>query len=133
MDLATPELAGEVNKPIIAKLGKRKVYSSFIDNIWGADIADMQLIRKYNKGICFMSCAIDISVNIYGLFLWRIKKVLQILMLSKNSNRKSNKIWVDKVVNFKIDQCNSYKIMILKHIQYITKENVLLLKDLLES
>ena len=48
MDLATPELAGEVNKPIIAKLGKRKVYSSFKDNIWGADIADMQLIRKYN-------------------------------------------------------------------------------------
>ena len=133
MDLATPELAGELNKPIIAKLGKRKVYSSFIDNIWGADIADMQLIRKYNKGICFMSCVVDISVNIYGLFLWRIKKVLQTLMLSKNSNRKSNKIWVDKVVNFKIDQCNSYKIMILKLIQYITKENVLLLKDLLES
>ena len=24
-----------------------------MDNIWGADLADMQLITKFNKGICF--------------------------------------------------------------------------------
>ena len=40
-------------KPIIRKFKKRKVHSSFIDNILGADLADMQLIKKFNKGFRF--------------------------------------------------------------------------------
>ena len=40
------ELPEELHKPINRKFKKRKVHSSFIDNIWGADLADMQLIRK---------------------------------------------------------------------------------------
>ena len=52
------------------KFKKRKVYSSFKDNIWGVDLADMQLISKYNKGIRYLLCAIDIcSVNMLLLFL----------------------------------------------------------------
>ena len=35
------KLADELHKPIIRKFKKRKVYSSFRDNIWGADLADM--------------------------------------------------------------------------------------------
>ena len=35
------QLAEELHKPIIKKFKKRKVYSSFKDNIWGADLADM--------------------------------------------------------------------------------------------
>ena len=46
-------LAAELDKPIIRKFDKQKVYSSFIDNIWGADLNDMQLISKFNKGIRF--------------------------------------------------------------------------------
>ena len=38
-------LAEELQKPIIRK---RKVYSSFIENIWDADLADMQLISMFN-------------------------------------------------------------------------------------
>ena len=44
----------ELEKPIIRKFEKRKVHSSFIDNIWGVDIADMQLISKFNKGFRFL-------------------------------------------------------------------------------
>ena len=44
------QLAKELHKPIIRKLKKRKVYSGFKDNIWGDDLADMQLISKFNKG-----------------------------------------------------------------------------------
>ena len=47
------ELAEELQKPIIRKFEKRKVYSSFIHNIWGADLADTQLISKPNKRIRF--------------------------------------------------------------------------------
>ena len=35
------QLAEELHKPIIKNCKKRKVYSSFKDNIWGADLADM--------------------------------------------------------------------------------------------
>ena len=39
------QLAEELHKPIIRKFKKRKVYSGFKDNIWGTDLADIQLIR----------------------------------------------------------------------------------------
>ena len=35
---------------------KEKVYSSFRDNNWGADLADMQSLSKYNKGIKYLLC-----------------------------------------------------------------------------
>ena len=54
------QLADELHKIIIRKFKKRKVYSTFKDNIWGADLADMQLLSKYNKGIRFLLCVIDI-------------------------------------------------------------------------
>ena len=54
------QLAEELHKPIIRKLKKRKVHSVFKDNIWGADLADMQLISKFNKRVRFLLCAIDI-------------------------------------------------------------------------
>ena len=41
------QLADELHKPIIKKLEKTKVYSSFRDNIWGADLADMQLLSRF--------------------------------------------------------------------------------------
>ena len=53
-------LANELHKPNIRKFEKRKVYSTFKDNIWGVDLADMQLLSKYNKGNRFLLCAIDI-------------------------------------------------------------------------
>ena len=54
------QLAKELHKPIIRKFKKRKVYSIFKDNIWGADLADMQLTSKFNKGFRFLFCVIDI-------------------------------------------------------------------------
>ena len=42
--------------------------SLFIDNIWGADLADMQLISKFNIGFRFLLCAVDI----YRKYAWII-------------------------------------------------------------
>ena len=50
------QLTKELHKPIIRKFEKRTVYSRFKDNIWGADLADMQLISKFNKGFRFLLC-----------------------------------------------------------------------------
>ena len=54
------QLADELHKPIIRKFKKRKVYSSFRENIWGVDLADMQLLSKFNKRFRFLLCVIDI-------------------------------------------------------------------------
>ena len=54
------QLANELHKRIIRKFIKRKVYSGFKDNIWGIDLADVQLLSKFNKGLRFLLCVIDI-------------------------------------------------------------------------
>ena len=36
------------------------MYSSFKDNIWGVDLADMQSLSRYNKGIKYLLCVIDL-------------------------------------------------------------------------
>ena len=59
-NISNKELAEELQKPIIRKFKKRKVHSSFTDKIRVADLADMQLIRKFDKGIHFLLCDIDI-------------------------------------------------------------------------
>ena len=58
--MSNKELAEELHKKIIKKIIKRKVHSHFIDDIWGADLVDMQLVCKFKKGIHFLLCAIDI-------------------------------------------------------------------------
>ena len=60
------QLAEELHKPIIRKFEKRKVYSAFKDNVWAADLADTQLISKFNKGFAFLLCVIDI----YSKYAW---------------------------------------------------------------
>ena len=54
------QLADELHKPIIRKFEKIKLHSSFRDNIGGVDLADMQLLGKFNKGFRFLLCTIDI-------------------------------------------------------------------------
>ena len=54
------KLDEELHKLIIKKFKRRTVYSGFKDNIWGADLADVQLISKFNKGFRFLLCVIDV-------------------------------------------------------------------------
>ena len=52
--ISNKELAEELQKPIIRKFNKRKLHSPFIDNIWGTDLADMQLINTFNERFRFL-------------------------------------------------------------------------------
>ena len=98
------QLAEEIHKPIIRKFEKRKVHAAFKDNIWGADLADMQLLNKYNKGIRFLLCVIDIFSKYAWVVPLKDKKGVSIVTafesILKQSNRKPNKIWVDKGSEF---------------------------------
>ena len=62
------QLANELHKPTIKKFKKRKVYSSFRDNIWGVDLADMQSLSRYNQGVKYLLCAIDL----FSKYAWVI-------------------------------------------------------------
>ena len=44
------------------------MYSSFKDNIWGVNLADVQSLSKYNKGIKYLLCAIDL----FSKYTWVI-------------------------------------------------------------
>ena len=50
------QLAKELHKPIIKNFKKRTVCSGFKDNIWDVDLADMQIISKFNKRFRFLVC-----------------------------------------------------------------------------
>ena len=94
------KLANELHKPIIRKFNKRKVYSSFKDNIWDADLADMQLLSKFNKGIKYLLCVIDLFSKYAFFVALKDKKGISTVnafqsVLNK-SKRKPYKIWVDK-------------------------------------
>ena len=52
-------MTNELHKPIIRKFLKRKVYSSFRDNIWSVDLPDVQSLSKCNKENKYLLCAID--------------------------------------------------------------------------
>ena len=78
---------------------KRKVYSLFRDNIWGVDLADMQSLGKYNKGIKYLLCAI----NIFSKYAWvvplkdeRGNSIVNAFREIISKGRKPNKIWADQ-------------------------------------
>ena len=64
--MSDQQLVDGLNEPIIREFKSRKIYSSFKDNIWGADLADMQSICIYNKEIRFFLSVIDVFSNTFS-------------------------------------------------------------------
>ena len=64
---------------------KWKVYSSFIDNIWGAVLTDMQLISTFNKGIRFLLCLIDMFSKYAWVISFKDKKNITITNTFQNN------------------------------------------------
>ena len=95
------QLADKLHKLIIRNIQKRKVYPSFKDSILVSELADMQLISKYNK------CAFDIYSKYAGIVPLKYEKGITITnafqKVINESGCKPNKIWVDKGSKF----CNS--------------------------
>ena len=89
------ELAKELLEPIIRNFQKSKLHSSFIYNIWGADLAVMQLISKFNKGVCFLLCVIYICSKHAWVIPLKDKKETAFQKILDEFNRKPNKIRVD--------------------------------------
>ena len=73
----------------------------------------MQLISKFNKGFRFLLCVIDIFSKYAWVVPLKDKKGVSIVdafqKILDDSNRKANKIWVDKGSEFYND---SFKKMV---------------------
>ena len=82
------------------KIEKRKVHSSFIDNIWVSDLADMQLLSKFTKGIHFLLCDVGIYSKYDGVIPLKDKKGIAITNAFQKIlgewERKPNKLRGDK-------------------------------------
>ena len=98
-EIMSKKLAKELHKPINRKFENQKVQYDL-----GADLADMQLLSKCNKGIRFLLCFIYISSKYACVIPLKDKKGTTISIAFQKtldeSNRKPNKIWVDKGSEF---------------------------------
>ena len=89
------QLANELHKPIIKNIKKRKVYCSFKENIWGVDLTDMQSLSRFNKGIKYLLCAIDLFSKYVWVIPLKDKKGTSIINAFQKiipKERKANKI-----------------------------------------
>ena len=106
-ELVTRQLAEELHKPIINKFDKRNVPSPFIDNIWGADLADKQLISKFNKGFRFLLWVIYIFSKYAWVIPLKDKKCTTVTYafqkILDESKHKPIKYELIKAANFIID------------------------------
>ena len=98
------QLPNELHKPIAWKFKRQKVYVSPFDGTWCADLADMKVISKYNKGSRYLLCVIDIFSKYAWVVHLKDKKgtttgnAFQSIL--NNPKRKPNKIWVDQGSKF---------------------------------
>ena len=96
--LQNQQLVEELHKPIIRTFRKRRVYSSFKDNIWDVDLEDIQLISNFNKGLRFLLCIIDNSSKYAWVIPLKNKKGVTIVntfqKILDDWKRKPDKIWV---------------------------------------
>ena len=76
--MTNQELAEELHNSIIRKFKNRKVYSSFNENIWGADLAHIELTSKFNKRIHFLVCVIDVFSTYTRVIALKDKKGITI-------------------------------------------------------
>ena len=103
-NISNKKSAEELYKPIIRIFKKRKVYSTFVDNILDADLSNMQLISKFDKIFKFLLYLIEIFGKYAWVTLWKDKRGTTITnafqKVLKESFCKPNKVWVDKGSKF---------------------------------
>ena len=63
----TDQLAGELHKPRRVHFPRRRVHAKGIDQIWSADLGDMQAFDRYNRAVRFLQTVIDVFSKYAGV------------------------------------------------------------------
>ena len=71
------QLAEELHKPITKKFKRRKVNARLKDNIWVADLAEMESLSSKNKNVKYLLCTIDVFTKYAWVKTLKIKKLKQ--------------------------------------------------------
>ena len=97
------ELATELHKQKRVHFPRRTVIANGIDEIWSADLVDMQAFSKFNRGVKYLLTVIDV----FSKYAWAIplvskegKSVTEAFDIIKRSKRKPKFLWVDKGTEF---------------------------------
>ena len=96
------QLAEELHKPIRRKFKKRRVLVNGIDKIRAADLVDMQVFSKFNRGVKYLLAVIDVLSKYGWLIPLKDKTGKSVASALKTifKERKPEKMWVDKGKEF---------------------------------
>ena len=98
------QLAEELHKPVIKKFRRRKVHARFDDNIWAADLTEMESLSSKNENVKYLLCLIHIFTKYAWVKPLNDKKPETVLNafneIANESNLKPNKLWVDQEREF---------------------------------
>ena len=113
---------------------KKEKFLHLLETIFG--VADMQSLSKYNKGNKYLLYAIDLFSKCAWIVPIKDKKGVSIVnafqKIISEGRRKPNKIWVDQGSEFYNNSFKDFLKATFKCIQHTMKENLSLLRDLLE-
>ena len=71
------QLSEELHKTVIKNFKKVKDYARFKDNIWAADLAEMESLPSKNKNVKYWLCMIDVFTKYACVKPLKDKKVKQ--------------------------------------------------------
>ena len=104
------DLSEELNKPIIHKFKRKKTIVNYINHIHSADLVDMKMYSKINKGYNYIFTNIDIFSEYAWSFPIKTKKIQDVKLCSQKifNERKPNYLWTDKEPAFFSKQMLKY-------------------------
>ena len=98
------QFSDEIHHRAVKKFKRRQVIVNGIDEIWGIDLADLNILISYNNGYRYILCIIDV----FSEYTWAVllKNKTAAIVLSavqevvKKSKRIPQKVWLDQGSEF---------------------------------
>ena len=94
------KLAKALQKLVIKKFKRRKLYARFKGNIWAADLAEMRSLSSKNKDVRYLLFVIDVFTKYACVKSLKDKKgkrfLYAFIKIVNEPKQKPNKLWVDQ-------------------------------------
>jgi len=98
------ELADELHKPIRKKFQKRLVFAKNVDDIWAADLVEMQSLARFNNGNKYILMVIDVFSKYGWAVALKSKTGIAVADALRSIIKKEKKppamLWTDKGKEF---------------------------------
>ena len=97
------EIANELHKPVRKHFKKRRVISKHVDDIWAADLVDMQYYSRSNKGFKYILMIIDVFSKYGWAIPLKTKTGLEVTKAFSDLWKKQKPpkyLWTDKGKEF---------------------------------